>query len=137
MTGRGLEEADADVVREVLEYLAQPWAADGRQPDQSALERPRIGPEQVTGARRRWVVSEDAVGHDARCGDGRYGSGKAGHSHTPNGSGTGYADAAGPAGVGASHTACKSEQSSILLATGKPQASQAMLGPSAPSRPQQ
>ncbi|WOP07099.1 hypothetical protein R2B67_00500 [Streptomyces cyaneofuscatus] len=38
---------------------------------------------------------------------------------------------------GASHTACQSEQSSILLATGRPHAWQAMLGPSEPSTPQQ
>lgn len=34
-------------------------------------------------------------------------------------------------------TACQSVQSSILVATGRSRASQAMLGPSAPSRPQQ
>lgn len=38
--------------------------------------------------------------------------------------------------VGASRTACQSEQPSILLATGRPHASQAMLGQSAPLRPQ-
>ncbi len=36
-----------------------------------------------------------------------------------------------------SRTACQSEQSSTRVATGESQASQAMLGPSAPSRPQQ
>lgn len=36
-----------------------------------------------------------------------------------------------------SRTACQSEQSSTLVATGRSHASQAVLGPSAPSRPQQ
>lgn len=32
-------------------------------------------------------------------GTGKYGWGEANHSHTPSGSGTGYADASGPTGV--------------------------------------
>lgn len=49
VTGSGLEEARAHVLREVLKELPQPQAADGRQPDQGVLERSRVGPEQVRG----------------------------------------------------------------------------------------
>lgn len=61
-TSRGVccqrsEEAGAPVLREVLEDLAQPSAADGRQPDQGVLEGPRVGPEQMRGTRRGRVVT--------------------------------------------------------------------------------
>ncbi|MEV0494425.1 hypothetical protein AB0I23_32760 [Streptomyces atratus] len=57
------------------------------------LERSWAGPEQVTGARRGRVVAEDAAGDVARRGDGRVWFGEV--SHTPNGSGTGYAGLVG------------------------------------------
>ncbi|GLX23261.1 hypothetical protein Slala02_65440 [Streptomyces lavendulae subsp. lavendulae] len=87
------------MVREVLEDLAQPGVAGGRQPGQRAVEGARVGPEQARGRGAGGSSRRTPSGMVPDIGSPRCCSGKAIHFQIPNGSGTGYADAAGPAGL--------------------------------------